>query len=469
MSEEYNNKDNKFSFIQEQITSKKKSRWKRMLLSLGWTIVLGCIFGVIAGVAFCISVPKLNEFLNVNKDKKTVEFPTMSPDDENKDNINPDTGLPENNKDNTPGNNGQDPGNENSPGGQDTNEQGNTGEQARPPETVIIEKPIDADIDDYSNMYAELRSIVNHANRSMVTVTSVSKGVDWFNNEYEAKKVASGIIVADNGVELLILVSLDKIQEANSIRVTFFNSIEAEGTLQSYDSDLNLAAIAVKLKDIPEQHRKDIKPLPLGESFALVAGSPIIALGSPNGYVGSMEFGFITSKGNSAYITDNKMELFNTNINDNKNGDGVIINLKGEVIGFITQVLKDEVNENVNTVIGISSLKKIIKSLVNNENRVYFGIKGIDMTEDALEKAGIVNGVSVTEVEPESPALEGGLKSGDIILTVNETPISSMNSFNNIISLYEPKTPVHITIKRGTKNAEKDLTLEVVLEKKDNK
>lgn len=70
MSDEYNNKDNNFSFIQEQITSKKKSRWKRMLLSLVWTIVLGCIFGVIAGVAFCISVPKLNGFLNVNKDKR---------------------------------------------------------------------------------------------------------------------------------------------------------------------------------------------------------------------------------------------------------------------------------------------------------------------------------------------------------------------------------------------------------------
>jgi S1-C subfamily serine protease len=466
MSEDYNNKDNKFSFIQEQITSKKKSRWKRMMLSLGWTIVLGCIFGVIAGVAFCISVPKLNKFLNVDKDKKTVEFPTMSPEDENK--TDPDPGLTENNKDNTAGNNGQDPGNESSSGEQNVNEQGTNGEQVHTPDTVVIENSIAANIDDYSNIYAELRSVANLANRSMVTVTSVSKGVDWFNNEYEVKKVISGVIVADNGAELVILVSLDKIKEANSIKVTFFNSIEAEGTLQGYDSDLNMAAIAVKLKDIPEPHRQDIKPLPLGESFALVIGSPIIALGSPNGYVGSMEYGFITSKGNNAYITDNKMEIFNTNINDNKNGDGVIINLKGEVIGIITQVLKDEVNEDVNTVIGISGIKKIIKSLVNNQNRVYFGIKGMDMTEDALEKAGIVNGVSVTEVEPESPALEAGLKSGDIILTVNETPISSMNSFYNIISLYEPKTPVHVTIKRGTKNAEKDLTLEVVLEKKVN-
>lgn len=467
MSEENNNKDNKFSFIQEQITSKKKSRWKRMLISLGWTIVLACVFGTIASVAFCISLPKISKFLNVNQDKKTVEFPTIAPDDENKNNVNPNSDGLEGNKDNTVDNSGQNSDNSNSSGGHDTKDKGANEEEVHTPETVVIENSIDADIEDFSNMYTEIRAVANNVNKSMVTVTTFSKGVDWFNNDYEAIKVTSGLIVADNGAELIILVSLDKIQEANSIKVTFFNSIEAEGVLQCYDTDLNIAAIAVKLKDIPEQNRKDIKPAILGESFALVVGTPIIALGNPNGYVGSMELGIITSKGNSAYITDNKVDLFNTDINDNKNADGVIINFKGEVIGIITKVLKDEVNENVNTVIGISKIKKIIESLVNKQDRVYFGIKGMDMTAEALEKAGITGGVSVTEVEPESPALKAGLKSGDIILTVNETPISSMNSFYNIISLYEPKTPISITVKRGTKNAEKDLSLEVILEKKD--
>lgn len=466
MSEENNNKDNKFSFIQEQITSKKKSRWKRMLLSLGWTIVLACVFGIIASVAFCISVPKLSKLLNVNQDKKTVEFPTITPDEENKNNVNPNSDDLEGDQDITVNNSGQNSDNKSS-SGEDPNNQGANEEEVHTPDTVVIEKPIEADVEDYSNMYTELRTIANNVGKSMVTVRCVSKGVDWFNNEYEAIKVTSGVIVADNGSELIILVSLDKIQEANSIKVTFFNSIEAEAILQSYDTDLNIAAIAVKLKDIPEQNRKDIKPATLGESFALVVGTPIIALGNPNGYVGSMELGMITSKGNSAYITDNKVELFNTDINDNKNADGVIINLKGEVIGIITKVLKDEVNENVNTVIGISRIKKIIESLVNNKERVYFGIKGMDMTTEALEKVGITNGVSVTEVKPDSPALEAGLKSGDIILSVNEAPISSMNSFYNIISLYEPKTPININIKRGTKNIEKDLTLEVILERKD--
>lgn len=467
MSEENNNKDNKFSFIQEQVTSKKKSRWKRMLISLGWTVVLACVFGLIASVTFCISLPKISKFLNVNQDKKTVEFPTIVPDDEDRKNVDSNSEGLEGNQDIAVDNSGQNSDNSNLSGGHDTKNKGTNAEEIQTPDTVIIEKSIKANIEDLSNMYTELRSIANNTNRSMVTVTSVSKGVDWFNNDYEARKITSGLIVADNGADLIILVSLDKIQGANGIQVTFFNSIEAEGVLQSYDTNLNIAAIAVKLKDIPEKNRKDIKPATLGESFALVVGTPIIALGNPNGYVGSMEFGIITSKGNSVYITDNKVELFNTDINDNKNSDGVIINLKGEVIGIITKVLKDEVNENVNTVIGISKIKKIIESLVNKQDRVYFGVKGMDMTAEALEKVGIVGGVSVTQVEPDSPALAAGLKSGDIILTVNETPISSMNSFYNIISLYEPKTPINITVKRDTKNTENDLNIEVILEKKD--
>ncbi len=480
MSEENNNKDNKFSFIQEQITSKKKSRWKRMLISLGWTIVLACVFGAIASVAFCISLPKISKFLNVNQDKKTIEFPTMAPEDVDKNHADPNPDNLGGNQDITADNReqnsdksnssvGQNSDKSNSSVGQDTNKKGTNEAEVHTPETVVIEQPIKAkaDVEDFLNMYTEIRAIANNANKSMVTVTSVRKGVDWFNNDYDAIKVTSGLIVANNGAELIILVSLDKIQEANRIKVTFFNSVEAEGVLQSYDTDLNIAAIAVKLKDIPEQNRKDIKPAILGESFALVVGTPVIALGNPNGYVGSMELGFITSKGNSAYITDNKVDIFNTSINDNKNADGVIFNFKGEVIGIITKVLKDEVNENVNTVIGISKIKKIIESLVNKQDQVYFGIKGMDMTAEALEKAGITGGVSVTEVEPESPALKAGLKNGDIILTVNETPINSMNSFYNIISLYEPKTSITITVKRDTKNAENNLNFEVILEKKD--
>jgi S1-C subfamily serine protease len=472
MLDENNYKDEKgFSFIQEQIASKRKFRFKKMIYSIGWTMVLACVFGIVAGVAFCVSEPAISRFLGKDIEKKTVEFPTITPEDNN-------TNQNANNQNNNPGssgiidvdNKGNDSGTVNpSSSGEDTSKQpSDVTDTNTQPETVIIENTVKADIGDLSNIYLELRNISNEVSKSIVNVTSISSGIDVFKNEYEAIKTTNGIVVFNNGADLLILVSLDKVQGAKDIQVGLTDSVQVNASIQDYDSDLNLAVIAVSLDQISEHNLNIIEPITLGESYSLIVGTPILALGSPNGYTNSMELGMITSKGSSVYITDNKIDTFTTDINYNSNGDGIIVNLKGEVIGLITNKLKDETNQEVNTAIGVSKIKKIIESLVNNTDRVYFGIKSTDMTEDALKSMDLVNGIFVTEVEADSPALESGLQSGDIIVAMNDTPIISVNTFSSLLSVYEPKTTVKITIKRTVKDAIKDMEFEVTLGKKNH-
>jgi serine protease Do len=461
MSEDNNNKEKGFSFIQEQITSKKKSRIKRMLYSVAWTTALACIFGVVARMAFCVSEPTVSRFFGNSQGKKTVEFPTSIPDDDSdkqgdyNENITPSPTL---NPEVTPAI-------EVNEGGQGSEDLESTDVDSKH-DTVIIEKVIEADLQDLTNIYMELRDISNDISNSIVTVTCVSNEVDIFNNKYELVKTTSGIVVANNDVDLVILVSYDKVKDKNDILISFSETLQVDAKLQSYDKDLNLAAITVSLEDIPASSLKKIKPAILGESYSLVVGTPILALGSPNGYVGSMEIGIISSKGTSLYVTDNKIDTFTTDINNNSNSEGVIVNLRGEVIGIITQKLKDELNQEVNTVIGVSRIKNIIEKLVNNSDQSYFGIKGADMTQAALNKLDATSGICVTEVEADSPALEGGLQSGDIILTINETPIISVNTFFNLINAYEPKTTLKIGIKRTVKNETKDMEVEVTLGKK---
>lgn len=469
MLDENNYKDEKgFSFIQEQIASKRKFRLKKMVYSVGWTMVLACVFGVVAGVAFCVSEPAISRYLGKDIEKKTVEFPTITPEDSNNSQHTNNTGttgiIDVSNKDNdsvttTPNSSSKDTGKQQSPEETDSNAQ---------PETVIIENTVKANIGDLSNIYLELRNISNEVSRSIVNVTSISSGIDVFKNEYEAIKTTNGIVVFDNGADLLILVSLDKVQGAKDIQVGLSDSVQVSASIQDYDRDLNLAVIAVGLDQIPTHNLNNIEPITLGESYSLIVGTPILALGSPNGYMNSMELGMITSKGSSVYITDNKIDTFTTDINYNSNGDGIIVNLKGEVIGLITNKLKDENNKEVNTAIGVSKIKKIIESLVNNTDRVYFGIKGADMTEDALKSMELVNGIFVTEVKADSPALESGLQSGDIIVAMNDTPIISVNTFYSLLSVYEPKTTVKITVKRTVKDAIKDMELAVILGKKNH-
>ncbi len=476
MSEDNNKKDDKeFSFIQEQITSKKKSKFKRMLFSVVWTITLAGIFGIVAGVAFCVSEPTISNFLGKQQGKKTVEFPTASPEGPNQDKPGSLSPTPSITVD----------GEEQDGDGQDSDVDTNNGNVANgdseidsqngqhnavdsEPDKVVIEKVIKADLADLTSIYTDLREISDKVSSSLVTVTSTHSGVSAFENEIESTKTTTGLVVANNEADLLILVSLDKIKDAKDIQVTFADDFQIEAKMQAYDKDLNLAILAIELVNIPYNNLINIKAATLGESYSLIIGTPIMALGCPNGYVGSMELGIIASKGYNVYITDNKIDLFNTDINYNENSDGIIVNLSGEVIGIITNELKDESNEELNTVIGISRIKKIIESLVNNTDRIYFGIKGADMTEAAMKEVEINNGIFITEVEADSPALEAGLQSGDIILAVNDTPLMSVNTFNSILSIYKPKTSVKVTILRSTKDSYKDMEIDVTLAKKND-
>lgn len=454
MLEDNNNKDYKgFSFIQEQIVSKKKCRLKKMLFSVVWTIVLGCIFGLVACVTFFVSEPTISKILGKEEEKKTVEFPSITPDEVEvvEGNV-----LPGNIGDDRPQgiNNGENPVDKT-----DTNQNGES-------ETIIIEKYVNGNLKDLTSIYTEVRTLANQVNRSLISVECINKEIDGFNNEYEKTKTTTGLVIADNGADLLILTSYDKIKDTKDIHVTLVDQTRLSARLQSYDSELNLAIIAVKLELLSDNQLKYIKTADLGESYLAAIGMPILALGAPNGNVGSMELGMITGKSTSVYVTDNKVDIFHTDITNNEDSEGIIVNLNGEVIGIITQSIKDEDSQNISTTLGISKIKKIIEGLVNNKEQVYFGIKAEDMTDTALKQLELDYGIYVTEVKPNSPALDGGLQSGDVILEVNDISVLSVQSFQNMITAYEPKQSIKVLVRRTTNSSTKDVELDIVLGKK---
>jgi S1-C subfamily serine protease len=446
MSEDkYNKESSEYLFIQEQISSKRRSRKVRMLLSLLWTIILACVFALVAAVVFYLANPFIVKLLGDGTDKKTVEFPTLTPDDEGKATA---SGTPTPSVTPTP-----------TPSDKEDDKK----------ETVYVTTHVAADIKDLASIYGEIRGIASGVNKSIVNIINVSSKVDELNeNEnYDVSRATTGLIIANNEVDILILATYDKLQD--KLRLQLNNDLSVKARLQDFDEDLNLAVIAVSLEDIPDTMKENLEVAKLGESYSLTVGTPVIALGSPNGYVGSMELGIISSKDSSIYITDNKIDLFNTDINYNEKSDGVIVNMSGEVIGIITSKLKDEQNQNVNTVIGISKIKKSIQSMVNQTERSYFGIKCGDMSEKELKKENLEYGICVTEVEGNSPALEGGLQSGDMIIAINDVAISSVAVFNNTITSLKPKDTVEVTIQRKIKDEPKEMKLSVVLGKVNNK
>ncbi len=100
-------------------------------------------------------------------------------------------------------------------------------------------------LDEYQAVYDELAILAKNINRSLVTVTGVTSDVDWFNNPYENEAEASGVIVANNGRAMLILVSMNNIKNAEKILVTFCDNARAEVDLVQKDAYTGLAVLSV--------------------------------------------------------------------------------------------------------------------------------------------------------------------------------------------------------------------------------
>lgn len=462
MSEE--NKDNKeFEFIKEQVIQKKRKKLKKWLIPFFMTISMAILFGLVAAVTFCIAEPRLYPFLHGEKeDQKPVVIPTPIPSDpEDGDEIDESVYDPDEEEEHIGGNDSkeQDPG-ESKAGGQAGEEQ-----SANQPGQTVVES-IDADINDYIKIFDEIKELAYQSNNSILTVSSIIDGKDWFGNPVEKRIYTSGIVIDNSGTNLLLLVSLDRVKDASSIQVELNETTVVDAVLKDFESEINLAVISASLVDIHENVIKNIKKATIGESYTITAGTPVIALGSPNGYPDSLDVGIITSKGSYISITDFKLDLFNTDMTFHSESDGVIINLKGEVIGIITRTLKEDLNENLGTVIGISKVKSIIERMSNKTPRIYCGIIAEDMTEAARTEHGVARGIYIYEVKADSPAFEAGLKGGDIILNVNDRIISNMNSFYNTISEYEPGTEVTMKIKRTSGSTDKEMDLKIVLDEK---
>lgn len=432
-------KEKEFRFIQEKVVPKWRKRGKRFLFLLTGTVVLAVIFGLVARYTFLMSENWLIRLLGLEDTGRTqIEFPSSTPV------------LPAASPTPTP---------MPSPTPTPVTEP----EQTEP---VILEQRIEATAEDYVKMLNDIRKIADQTAKSLVTVTAIESGVDWSDSEYETKTVTSGVIIGENNVDVLILTQLNEVRGATRLTVTFSNQTVADAVLWNYDTDYNVAVLAVALNSLNEATINAMEVAVLGESYLVTAGMPVLALGSPNGYTGSMELGMVTKKGLYTSVVDNRLELFQMDIANHEHAGGVIVDFRGEVIGLISQKLKGD--SDIFTAVGISKMKPIIEQLANKTERIYFGVIPEELPKEVLSEAGLDYGIYVSEVNSDSPVFEAGIKRCDIIASIDGTDISSIGALTAVLNGHQPGDTVTVKLKRLVKQTYKDVELQVILKKKEN-
>lgn len=427
-------------FMREKIKQKPVNK-RKLLRRTVITAVMAVVFGLVACFTFLVLEPVISNRLYPEEEPKEVAFPEETPIEEMK----PKDMLV-------------------------TEEDA----EPQPPEPVNLEmvdeqiqevlSQVDRELtlEDYQSLYEELRKLTEEAGRAVVTVAGVTSDVDWFNNIYENVASASGVIVANNEKSLLILVSAGSLNGADSIEVTFCDQTQVEAELVQKDENTGLAILSVPLSSVGGETMDKIKIAELGSSnTANLLGMPVMALGSPLGTSGSISYGMVTSTGTVIDLPDSAYKRITTDIYGSRNGTGILINLKGMVIGIIDNVNTGNDMSNLLTAYGITELKRMIEQMSNDKERAYLGVHGADVPKAATTDTQIDTpaGAYIREIEIDSPAMAAGIQSGDVVTRVGTTVITTYNELLGILQSSKPEDVLTVTLTRQGHEMSVDVTL----------
>ncbi len=324
----------------------------------------------------------------------------------------------------------------------------------------------------------DVSSVVKNAMPSIVTITKVyTSKSNFFGQTLESQGEASGsgIIVGENDTELLIVTNQHVIADADSLTVQFIDEEQAEAQIKGYDSDKDLAVIAVPRDKIKSTTMDSIVVATLGDSDALTVGEPAIAIGNALGYGQSVTTGVISAlnrkMGGESNENGNKLIQTDAAINPGNSG-GALLNIRGEVVGINSNKIGGTVIEGMGYAIPISSAKPIIEDLMSKTTKgekvaeaekSYLGISGVNVTEEVSQVYGMPRGVYVGQVYEGTAAQKAGIVKGDIITKFDGSSVSSMEELQSMMEYYPAGSQVEITIQQGSPSGYQEKKVTVVL------
>ena len=335
---------------------------------------------------------------------------------------------------------------------------------------------------------------------SVVAITTVSvqeipSFFGYSSRQYKSASTGSGIIVGDNDDELLIATNNLVVDGATTLSVCFIGDDVANAETETVnagdngdlnvedavsakikgtDADNDLAVVAVKKSDIPEDTLNQIKIAQIGSSDDLAVGQQVVAIGNALGYGQSVTSGWISALNRTISTDDgtNSTGLIQTDAAINPgNSGGALLNMKGELIGINSAKYADSAVEGMGYAIPISKAKPILEELMNRETREkvdsskkgYLGVSLASLTTEAIEMYNMPTGAFVRNVENDSPAQEAGICKGDIIVKFDGQKVSDGDDLLDKLQYYKSGEKIEAVIARATNGEYEENTIELTL------
>ena len=264
------------------------------------------------------------------------------------------------------------------------------------------------------------------------------------------------VVDAAKGV---ILTNHHVVDAAEKVRVHLKDGRELPGKVLGTDPKTDLAVVQVDAKGLEEA--------PLGDSDAMETGDWVVAIGAPFGLEQTVTAGIVSAKGRAdvnviqgPYAEQDFIQT-DAAINPGNSG-GPLLNLRGEVVGINTAIAGTTGgNLGVGFAIPSNLARKVLAQLLE-KGRVVRGWLGVgiqDLTGDLARQFDVDKGVVIGKVEPGSPAAEGGLQAGDVLVAIGDEKVPDTRALRRRVAASLVGSPLAVHVVRDGK--EMTLTVKV--------
>lgn len=322
----------------------------------------------------------------------------------------------------------------------------------------------DINLKEIEVLFTKIRDMAAETLKGVVQVTGAHSGIDLFQQIYENEKIGSGLIVKMDEEHIFVLTKMWILDKAERVIVTLADDTICEAEVKKTDPASGLAVLEIDADEIGEEQKKEMKVLQLSSDGNLWKGKPVLALGSPLGNTDSVASGIVTSWMDQP-VMDDIYQIINTDIIGGDEASGILVDLNGEVAGFITQKFGDDEPYRTRAICS-GDIKRILNEMADREEKILMGITGKEIKENVAEELEMPQGFYVMSVAPDSPAMYNGIQNGDIIVSMKNEKISSQKDYQNVLKQCTIGEEIPVEIMRKVRDGYSKMEMKVRLEAK---
>ncbi len=302
-------------------------------------------------------------------------------------------------------------------------------------------RPDDYLFDEYSRAVTR---VVDAVAPSVVSISVSHGGGD--STQRNNQGTGSGFVFADDG---LILTNSHVVEGANLVEVSLPDGRDCPADVVGYDPDTDLAVVRITAAELTAAT--------LGDSTRLRPGQLVVAIGNPYGFQHTVTAGVVSALGRSLRSRSGRLieQVIQTDAALNPgNSGGPLVTSDGRVVGVNTAIIAG--GQGLSFAVPISTAMLVVPALLRDGRvrRGYLGIAG--QTVPLLRRVTRFHhlaqdsAVLVTSVEANAPAARAGVKDGDLIVSLDDTTITTLDDLHRALTDERIGARARLGILRGT-------------------